>query len=117
MWLTIYLRALPEALPSSIAEVDCSKSFPHRCVGRGLALDSKAFFGWLPSQHDSHVGTSTIQFTSLGLAVLDNIWIGSSEYAKEVLGGSGACGAGSPLFVHVYLHFKRTFVNADSVQI
>ena len=30
-------------------------------------------FGWLPSQHEVQVGTETIYFSSLGLAVLDEI--------------------------------------------
>jgi hypothetical protein len=47
---------------------------------------------WLSRHHAVHTSTEPIQFASLGLAVLDDIWIGSSEIAKEVLGGSGAYG-------------------------
>lgn len=37
---------------------------------------------------------SLYSFASLGIAVLENIWIGSSELAEEVLGGSDAYGMG-----------------------
>jgi hypothetical protein len=70
-----------------------------------VAWTQRAVFGWLFPQNDPNTGSEAIEFVSLGLAVLDDIWIGSSQYAKEVLGGSGTYGVLSPLLVHAILPF------------
>jgi hypothetical protein len=82
-------------------------------LSRLVAWTQRAVFGWLFPQNDPNIGSEAIEFVTLGLAVLDDIWIGSSQYAKEVLGGSGTYGVLSPLLVHAILPFAQahlTFV-------